>query len=245
MSRTWREIVFTADGFRLKNGQLEWRPIQERLESGAPAAEVADEFAVSPAELTLGLAAVGLGDDDGLGPPLVHADPQNPRLRGTVSNSRGGLGGLFPTIPEPRRLALVAAVSQILDFWDDSHEAAQQADDRGEGRLANVWHAIAHRREPDHFNAGYWYRRVNRRPAFPAIAAAVAPLLDDQQARALAPGGVWDPMAFLDFCRQAAPGSNREALARRLQRIEMRVLVESTLDAVIGSDRIRPNRIDS
>ena len=235
MNRFDERITFTTEGFRLESGQVDWRRIQDRLEGGTAAAQVAAEFTVTPVDLALGLAALGLGDERSLGPPLVHAQPPHPQLRAAVLNTPAGLGGLFPETAEPRRLALVAALAQILDFWDESHEAAQQADDRGEGRLANVWHAIAHRREPDHFNAGYWFRRVNRHPAFPAIAAAVAPLLSDTQARSLTPGAAWDPMAFLDVCRQATPGSNLEVQARALQRIEMRILVEFTIDAMAGS----------
>ena len=45
--------------------------------------------------------------------------------------------------------------------WDAAHDAANDAADP-EG----AWvHAYLHRKEGDHSNAGYWYRRAGREPA--------------------------------------------------------------------------------
>ncbi len=43
-------------------------------------------------------------------------------------------------------------------------------------------------------------------------------------------------MAMIDLCTQAAPGSPREALARRLQRAEIWLLLEASFAAMPASD---------
>ncbi len=118
------------------------------------------------------------------------------------------------------------------DFWDASHEAAQKADDLGERDFSAYWHGIAHRREPDPGNASYWFRRVGRHPLFPSLAEAARPLLERQGDASLTgrllSGGGWNPSAMIDLCSEAKSGTPRESLARRLQRLEMWLLLEAT-----------------
>ena len=85
---------------------------------------------------------------------------------------------MFPSVPHPKRLALAAGLLQMHDFWDASHDAAQQADDRGERGTSAYWHGIAHRREPDASNAAYWFRRVGRHAVFVPLAEAARPLFE-------------------------------------------------------------------
>lgn len=45
--------------------------------------------------------------------------------------------------------------------WDEAHRVAQDVDDED-----GAWvHGYLHRKEGDHGNAGYWYRRAGRSPA--------------------------------------------------------------------------------
>ena len=44
--------------------------------------------------------------------------------------------------------------------WDKAHESAQQ----DEGPAGSWVHAYLHRKEGDHSNAGYWYRRAGKSP---------------------------------------------------------------------------------
>ncbi len=139
---------------------------------------------------------------------------------------------VFPRAARRSRLAMAAGLLQVHDFWDASHEAAQEADDLGEREFSAYWHGIAHRREPDPGNAAYWFRRVGRHPALhpagrggPAAARrARRPVL----ASRLLSGGHGTRSAMIDLCTQARPGSPREILARRLQRLEMWLLLEAT-----------------
>jgi hypothetical protein len=133
---------------------------------------------------------------------------------------------------------LSAALLQIHDFWVASHEAAQQADDLGERRFSAYWHGIAHRREPDAGNAAYWFRRVGRHSVFPSIGGQAQPLLEEHgdaalTSRLLEQGG-WNPMAMIDLCTQAPSGSPQETIARKLQRLEMQLLLDATASSVFA-----------
>ena len=177
-----------------------------------------------PSSVVAALALAGLGT--GLGPPLVQGPPPRPGLvRGA---SEAALAKLLPRAARPQLLALSAGLLQILDDWPASHAAAQEAGDLGEADFSPCWHAIAHRREPDPANASYWYRRVANHPAFVPLAEAVAPWIDDDEGSLR--GGSWDPLAFVRFCDESArrPGSPEEALARRIQRMEMLILLDQT-----------------
>jgi hypothetical protein len=134
------------------------------------------------------------------------------------------------------RLALAAGLLQVHDFWNASHEAAQKADDLGERDFSAYWHGIVHRREPDPGNAAYWFHRVGRHPVFTPLADAARPLLAEHSDLSLAgrllSGGAWNPSAMIDLCTEARPGTPRETLARRLQRLEMWLLLEATFAAL-------------
>ena len=144
------------------------------------------------------------GPDDG--PPLVQSAPRRPLLAGAVSEP--ALAALLPRAPRPSRLALAAGLGQVLDFWEASHHAAQEADDLGEREFSAYWHGIAHRREPDPGNAAYWFRKAGHHPTFTDLSHAAIRILEripDAEFRT----GKWDPFAFIAFCDRARtqPGS--------------------------------------
>lgn len=186
---------------------------------------------LEPREAIAILLAESLADPPG--PPLLQAPPTRPERSRLISAT--SLRSILPGVPRPLLLSCEAGLAQSLDFWDQGHEAAQQADDRGEGTYAPYWHGIAHRREPDRFNAGYWFRRVGRHPLFPALLEASRPIFAAHGARP--PGGAWDPIAFIDLCLEGNGGGKTASLALDLQRLEMTLLMEATLDAAIGESR--------
>ena len=208
-----------------------------RLEAGAPWTAVAEGAGLGAVDLVAAVARVALGDERSAGPPLIQAPPPCPELAGAATDA--ALAGLFPRAARPSRLALAAGLLQVLDAWDASHAAAQEADDLGERSTAAYWHLIAHRREPDAGNALYWARRVGHHPIHPALAEAARPLLDAEGDPALPgrllPGGAWSASALIDLATRARPGSPAESLARRLQRLEMVALLQASLLAVAGS----------
>lgn len=210
--------------------------VLERLQSGEAGVRLAVALGLDPAGLIAALAQAGLGDDDLAGAPaLVHESPTRPWLRPALEEP--AWAELLPRASRPSRLALAAALLQIHDFWDASHEAVQQADDLGERAVSAYWHGIAHRREPDPGNASYWFRRIGRHPGFEPLAEAARPLLaatgTPKLMERLLPRGVWDPFAFIGFCSDVRRGSDEERLARSLQRLEMIALLGPTAEAAI------------
>ena len=126
------------------------------------------------------------------------------RLR-TASPSRLFAGARAPE-------AALSGMYVYFSCFEEAHAAAQEIA-TAEG---SYWHAIVHRQEPDAGNAAYWFRRVGAHPIFPMLARAAG-----QRER-------WDPFAFLAMCEQARrqPGSEMEARARALQRVEWQLLFD-------------------
>ena len=197
-----------------------------RLEAAESAWAVADSLGLDPTGLVAGVARVGLGLNGSLGLPLIQSAPVRAKLAEAVGRA-SFLSELFPKASRPARLALQAGLLQTLDAWEASHHAAQEADDLGETATAAAWHMIAHRREPDPGNARYWARRV-KPDAFAPLAPLAASLLAElDQPRPV--DRSWNLATMIDLCDQVLPGSDGERLARRLQRLEMIVLLGQSL----------------
>jgi hypothetical protein len=229
MGSLWERLNFGEQEARLRGGgEIPALEIVRRLEAG----EAPGPPELAAADLLASLAFPALGGPGSPGPPLIQQPPPRPRLETALCEP--ALARLLPGSSRPARLALAAGLLQIHDFWDLSHQAAQAADDLGEGELqfSAYWHGVAHRREPDAGNAAYWFRRVGRHAVFAPLAQAARPILEEHgddrwTARLLGPGG-WNAMAMIDLCTQARPGSPQETLARRLQRLEMQLLLDAT-----------------
>ncbi len=208
--------------------------VVRRLEAGEAAADFAKSLGFGAVDLVAAVTRVALGGEGSEGPGLVQATPAHPRLEKALDAE--SMGRLIPEAARPARLALAAGLLQVLDFWDASHTAAQEADDLGESSTAAYWHMIAHRREPDAGNALYWARRVGRHPIFEALGEAARPILEAQGDRSLADrlisGGTWSPAALIDLATRTRPGTPLEPLARSLQRLEMIHLLEASLAAL-------------
>jgi len=208
--------------------------VVRRLEAGDPPVAVARATGLDAVDLIAAIAREGLGPEGSEGPGLVRGAPAHPRLAGAFSDA--SMADLLPGSGRPARLALAAGLLQILDHWDASHAAAQEADDSGERVASAYWHMIAHRREPDPGNALYWARRVGRQPILAGLAASARPILeahgDPGLAARLVSGGAWSLSAMIDLAAGARPGTPTAGLARRLQRAEMIHLLGATLDAI-------------
>src|SRR6516165_7454487 len=139
-------LIVDGARYRLRSDGSAVADLIGRLESGELPGAMVATGAVTPADLIAALAQDALGGDDAPGVLLVQAKPRRPRLARALSEP--DWVPVFPSAASRSRLSLAAPLLQIGDFWDASHEAAQQADDQGERDCSAYWHGIAHRREP-------------------------------------------------------------------------------------------------
>jgi hypothetical protein len=140
--------------------------------------------------------------------PLVmercSSEAARERLRGVSAR------GLFARARAPE--AALSGLYVYFSCFEEAHTIAQDIP-TVEG---SYWHGIVHRQEPDAGNAAYWFRRVGVHTIFAALAEA-----SGRQTP-------WDPFAFIDMCEQARrqPGSELEASARGIQRLEWQMLFD-------------------
>lgn len=88
------------------------------------------------------------------------------------------------------------------DHWEASHEIAQSHEGDPDHDLL---HALVHRREGDHANAGYWFAGAGKHPGYRILAERLSVLPLPPELRAgLLPEGEWSPSAFNDAVRRRA-----------------------------------------
>lgn len=132
----------------------------------------------------------------------------------------------FPkTVVDPAAAAACLAGAWLLyDHHDRSHAISQDL----QTREGSFWHGILHRREPDYWNAKYWFRRTGSHPVFGPLGVAAVEL-------GVFPTADYDPMAFVDRVESAARGRFEEAEAcRRLQLVEWRLLFDHCYRLAVG-----------
>lgn len=153
-------------------------------------------------------------------PDLAPLGPGPRQGRQTIQSLNQALG--------PAVLPLVRALVLLWhDHLDEAHSIAQDTHS-ADGSFV---HGIMHRREPDYGNAKYWFQRVGRHAAFPAIARHAAETATSAAERTwLQPfchGEKWDAFAFIDACQEECnSGSDREKFLQRVQKAEFAALLE-------------------
>lgn len=162
-------------------------------------------------------AILKLDERDGL-MPLAFGSPASVEARSALT----GLSArqLFPESRAPE--AALSGLWLLFSYFDESHTISQDIHTAD----GSYWHGIAHRQEPDEFNAKYWFRKVGQHAIFPELAAAVLEI-DSGSVLRMSPEK-WDPFQFIDFCEgaRARPGSGEERVAREIQRAEWRLLFD-------------------
>jgi hypothetical protein len=100
---------------------------------------------------------------------------------------------------------LRAAALLYHDHHNAAHDLVQDATD-ADGALL---HAVVHRREPDFWNARYWFRQAADHPAYrrltPRLGEWITPATA-ALAKRLTLSGLLDPGALVDACEEAGAG---------------------------------------
>jgi hypothetical protein len=156
------------------------------------------------------------GARGGLSSLVTSSKPATAELKNSMSLS------LFAHSAHPA--GALSGLWLYADCFDEGHSVAQE----DKSREGSLWHAIAHRREPDYWNSSYWYRQAGSHLVYPAI-------LEEARRLSAMPGagfrGVnsskWEPHIFVEYCEEAArSGGEREQFALRLQRAEWEILFD-------------------
>lgn len=130
------------------------------------------------------------------------------------------------------RYALSAGLLQAADLWEASHKAAQEIETGPGSQLGAWWHAIAHRREPDAFNANYWVRRAGHWPEIAnGVVVELATFADRDR---FIKHWKWQPEAFFTAVAQCKLGSGEDRVLRQWQRIEILGLLEATWQSIVS-----------
>jgi hypothetical protein len=158
-----------------------------------------------------------------LGPGPRHGILAVPAIELRLADATRPLG-----LPEDDIELLTALALLYHDHHDDAHNRVQDRTD-ADGCLL---HAILHRREPDHWNAAYWFRRVSGHPIYRALTPAATRVAQGPEAsavlRRLTLTGDIDPLALVQECRRVAetPCPRSEAYLRQVQHLEFSALVD-------------------
>jgi hypothetical protein len=156
--------------------------------------------------------------------------------RSKVLNARSLHGLLDPFLKglqfTDEKVALLQAAALL---YHDQHDPAHDiVADRTDVTSAFI-HGILHRREPDYWNAKYWFRRCDMHPAYSILAANIKRWNgpgEPEAIRGLVLPGSFDPFAFVDACERQARsprGSPEVETLRKIQQAEFEALVQSLL----------------
>jgi hypothetical protein len=159
--------------------------------------------------------------------PLDGGQP-DPSVRGALELAT--VNAAFAQTPVADRdmaACCIAGLWLMHDFLDQSHRISQTI----ETPSGAFWHGVMHRREGDFSNAKYWFRRVGDHEVLGELAEGAAELGHDAESFELgsrvAPGGAFDPFAFVDACQAAlATGGASADFCRRLQQAEWELLFD-------------------
>jgi len=123
---------------------------------------------------------------------------------------------------------LLAACLLYHDHHNEAHDKVQDMTDP-DGSLV---HALVHRREPDYWNANYWYRQAGEHPVYRALALRLESVPKAGAAvgvaERMAMSGTVDTMELVAGCESVSRRGADDPVAvflRRLQDVEFELLV--------------------
>ncbi len=100
-----------------------------------------------------------------------------------------------------------AVVSGFL-IWNDCEDEAHSLAQNIPIAEGSYFHAIIHRREPDIWNSGYWFKRTGDHPVYSLIYDYVAEYSSDKLKRILLLKNKWDPEVFNKIIEDAQKNGN-------------------------------------
>ncbi len=153
---------------------------------------------------------------DPANPPDLGPGPRKGRLSPTEVDA--GLKRAFAvSSPGTDGRELIRALALL---WHDHHDAAHALVQDASGGVGAYIHGMLHRREPDFWNAKYWFRRVGKLPF-------LAPLPEDLEwikgADVFISGGAFDPSRFTDAVEA---GQIDAATLKRVQAAEFQAVLD-------------------
>jgi hypothetical protein len=122
-------------------------------------------------------------------------------------------------LPGPARVLLEATTLLFHDHWDQAHDLVGDLTDPDAAWI----HGILHRREPDYWNAKYWFRRCDMHPGFNRLHAEIRnwpPESDGEIIRRLTLPGSFDPFAFVDAVEASETHRQHTESAEFLKKIQ-------------------------
>ncbi len=205
-----------------------------RLATGDSPARLVTSQKLTPADLVAAVAHAALGDGQSLGPPLVQSKPRVPALLSSLNETAWAL--FFPVQRTPCGSAWPpdscrSTISGTPATTPPSRPTTWAKVNFQLTGTASPIAASPMRAMPATGFAGSANMRHSK--GSPSVARL---LLDQhgesQLAQRLIPGGTWNPTVMIELCTRAPSGTPSEAIARRLQRLEMWLLLEATYAAV-------------
>ena len=127
---------------------------------------------------------------------------------------------------------ILAGILLWLGEIDQSHEISQGLDDLD----GAYWHGLMHRREPDHSNAAYWFRRVGGHPIHVLLGKIInGGNWQSQEVQKRSRQSLpWDMTWMNDLCRRALR-SGPEDLVKDLEALqwaEYRLLLDHSAGVI-------------
>lgn len=163
-------------------------------------------------------------------PPLASLGPERGSGGAMASNTHQGIRAR----DLENNLPTVAGILLWLGELDQSHDISQGLSDVD----GAYWHGLMHRREPDHANAGYWFRKVGKHP----IHATLGQILGDgnwksgEVKQRSSQKALWDMSWMNDLCKRAMQSGEPTLVndLEALQWTEYRLLLDYSAGVILS-----------